>query len=160
MCHSNDDGGGGPDTTADPDPGRDPRDEPQQVANEERRRNTAFVSGIVAVLGAWVALSVLVYDVSQAAFWNNVACGVVVFLAAGYNYYRQYSDVPLSVGVAALVAIIGIWLVVAAAAFEMITGAFWSTLVSGLLIAGLAGYNAYESREARAVTTDSGTGTS
>lgn len=31
---------------------------------------------------------------------------------------------------------------------------FWSTLVSGLLIAGLAGYNAYEAREARSITTE------
>lgn len=150
-------GNGGPESADHTNSDRDPLDEPDQIANEERRRNTAFVSGLVAVLGAWVALSVLVYDVSQAAFWNNVAAGGVVFLAGGYNYYRQYNGVPLSVAVAALVAILGVWLVVAAAAFALTTGAFWSTLVSGVLIAGLAGYNAYESREARAVAADPGT---
>lgn len=148
-----------PETTAEVDPDRDPRDEPDQIANEQRRRNTAIVSGIVAVIGAWVAISVFVYDVAQATFWNNVVVGVVVFLAAGYNYYRQYNDIPLSIGVASLVALLGIWLIVATAFLDMAAGAFWSTLVSGLLIAGLAGYNAYESREARAVTTEPETGT-
>ncbi|WP_265108136.1 SPW repeat domain-containing protein [Halosolutus halophilus] len=136
------------------DPGRDHRDESTQIANEERRRKTSMVSLIVAVLGAWVALSVLVYDVAAATLWNNVLVGAVVFLAAGYNYYRLNNDVPLSVGIAVLVALLGIWLIVAPALFGMTTGPFWSTLVTGLLIAGLAGYNAYDAREARAVATE------
>lgn len=132
----------------------DPRDESTQIANDERRRNTAFISGVIAVIGIWVALSVLVYDVGTASLWNNVAVGGVVFLAGGYNYYRLSNDIPLSTGIATLVAILGIWLVVAPVLLEMGTGLFWSTVVSGLLIAGLAGYNAYESREARTVATD------
>lgn len=143
-----------------PDPQRDSRDESHQIANEERRRNTAFVSGLVTVIGAWVVLSVFVYDVSQAAFWNNVVVGATIALAGGYNYYRQHNDVPLSVGVAALVATLGIWLIVAAAVLEMLIGVFWSTLVSGLLVAGLAGYNAYEAREASTVATDPDAGAS
>ena len=144
------------------DPGRDPRDESTQVANEERRRKISVVSGIVALVGAWVALSVVaIYDVSAAAFWNNVLVGSLVFVAAGYNYYRVVSDTPLSVGIAGLVALLGVWLIIAPAAFGMAAGAgladspFWSTLVSGLLIGGLAGYNVYDAREARRVATDS-----
>lgn len=136
------------------DPGRDHRDESTRIANEERRRKTSIVSLIVAVLGAWVALSVLVYDVAAATLWNNVLVGAVVFLAAGYNYYRLGNDVPLSVGIAALVALLGIWLIVAPALLGMTTGPFWSTLVTGLLIAGLAGYNAYDAREARSIATE------
>ena len=140
------------------DPERDPRDEPTQIANEERRRNTVVASGIVVVLGAWVVISAFVYDVTDATLWNNVVVGTVVVLAAGYNYYRQSNDVPLSIGVATLVALLGIWLVVSAALLEMSAGAFWSTLVSGLLIAGISGYNAYESREARTISTDADAG--
>jgi hypothetical protein len=135
------------------DPGRDPRDDSTQIANEERRRSTPFISAIVAALGAWVALSVLIYDFGAAALWNNVLVGAVVFAAGAYNYYRLVNDVPLSVGVASLVALLGIWLIIAPALFGVISG-FWSTLASGLLIAGLAGYNAYEAREAQAITTD------
>lgn len=135
------------------DPEREPRDESDRIVTEERRRDTAVVSGLVAVLGLWVALSVFVYDVAATTFWNNLLVGAVVLVAAGYNYYRQYNDVPTSMGVAALVTVLGIWLVVAAG-LGMSAGAFWSTLVTGLLIVGLAGYTTYEAREARAVTTD------
>lgn len=140
------------------DPGRDHRDDSTRIASEERRRKTTLVSLIVALVGAWVAASVLLYDVTQATLWNNVLVGAVVFVAAGYNYYRVTSDVPLSVGVAALVALLGIWLIVAPALLGMTAGPFWSTLVSGLLIAGLAGYNAYDAREARSVATESEAG--
>ncbi|TYL39149.1 hypothetical protein CV102_07630 [Natronococcus pandeyae] len=135
------------------DRGRDPRDDSTQIANEERRRNTPFISAIVAAIGVWVALSVLIYDMGAAALWNNVLVGAVVLVAGGYNYYRLVNDAPLSVGVASLVALLGIWLIVAPALLEMVNG-FWSTLVSGLLIAALAGYNAYEAREARSVATE------
>ena len=133
---------------------RDPGNDSTQIASEERRRKTSVVSAIIAVIGAWVALSVLIYDVDGATLWNNVLVGAVVFAAAGYNYYRLSNDIPLSVGVASLVAVLGIWLIISAALFEMISGMFWSTVVSGLLVAGLAGYNAYEAREARTVATD------
>lgn len=141
------------------DRGRDPRDDTTQVANEERRRNTPFISAIVAALGAWIALSVLVYEVTQPELWNNVLVGTTVFAAGVYNYYRLSNDIPLSVGVASLAALLGVWSIIAPALLDMGDGPFWSTLVTGLLIAGLAGYNAYEAREARSVTAEPGTGT-
>lgn len=137
--------------------GRDPRDESTQVASEQRRRKTSVLSLLVAAFGTWVALSVLVFETAAAPLWNNVLVGFVVLTAAGYNYYRVTNDVPLSTGIASLIAVLGIWLIVSAALLEMTGGLFWSTLATGVLIAGLAGYNAYEAREARTVATDSGT---
>ena len=136
------------------DPERDPRDESTQIANEERRRRAPMLSGIVAAIGAWVGLSVFLFEPSAATFWNNVLVGALVFLAASYNYYRLSSDVPLSVGVASLVALLGIWLVVAAALLGMVGMLFWSTLAAGVLVTGLSGINAYEAREARTVATE------
>ncbi|PCR92552.1 SPW repeat domain-containing protein [Natrinema ejinorense] len=138
--------------------GSDPRHESTQVANEERRRGTSTLSLLVAVFGAWIALSVLVFDAAAASLWNNVLVGLVVVVAAGYNYYRVKNDVPLSAGIATLLALVGVWVIVSAALLEMTGGLFWSTLATGFLIAGLAGYNAYEAREARTVATESGPG--
>ena len=132
-------------------PEGDPRDESTQVADEERRRNTALVSVIVAAVGVWVIISPVIYDVGTATLWNNVIVGGVVLLGGAYNYYRLSNDIPLSVGVASLVTLLGIWLIVSTALLEMVQGAFWSTVVSGLIIVGLSGYNAYEAREARTV---------
>ena len=141
------------------DTGRDPRDESAPVATEERRRNTSVVSLLVAALGAWVALSTLVFETTSASRWNNVLAGLVIAVAAAYNYYRLSNDIPLSTAIASLVAILGIWLIVSAALLELTGGLFWSTIAFGLLIAGLAGYNAYEARDARTVATDPETGT-
>lgn len=144
------------------DTGRDPRDETTQIANEERRRKVSVISALVAAIGVWVTLSVIaIYDVSAASFWNNVLVGTVVFLAGAYNYYRVVNDIPLSVGISGLVALLGIWLIVSPALLEMPVGLgltespFWSTLASGVLIAALAGYNAYDARDARRVATES-----
>ena len=126
-------------------------DESTMIASEDRRRSMSLVSGIAAIFGAWAALSVLIYDVGETTLWNNVLVGAVVFLAAGYNFYRMQNDIPLSLGVAGLVTLLGIWLIVAAAVFGMTGGMFWSTAISGLLIAVLAGYNTYEAREARQI---------
>lgn len=135
--------------------GPDPRDESTALADEERRRKTSVLSIIVAALGVWVAVSVLFFDTGEASLWNNLLVGAVVFVAAGYNVYRLSNDIPLSTGVASLVAILGVWLIVSPALLEMAELLFWSTLASGLLIAGLSGYNAYEAREARQVATES-----
>ncbi|AEH37081.1 SPW repeat protein [Halopiger xanaduensis] len=137
---------------------RDPRDESTRIVSENRRRNTPLISAIIAVLGAWTALSVLVFESGEAATWNNVLVGIAVVAAAGYNYYRLHNDIPLSAGVASLVGVLGIWLIISAALLEMAGGLFWSTLATGLLVAGLAGYNAYEAREARTVATEPETG--
>ncbi|QLG48998.1 SPW repeat domain-containing protein [Natrinema halophilum] len=141
-----------------PSAGRDPRDESTQVANEERRRKTSVLSLLVAALGAWVTLSVTVFETTAASHWNNVLVGLVVLAAAGYNYYRLINDIPVSTGIASLIAVLGIWLIVSTALLRMTGSLFWSTLATGLLIAGIAGYNAYEAREARRVATEPGPG--
>lgn len=138
--------------------GRDPRDESTQVANEERRRKTSVLSLFVVGLGAWVALSALLFETEPAQLWNDGLVGLVVVAAAGYNYYRQTNDIPVSTGIASLIAVLGIWLIVSAALLGMSGALFWSTLAAGLLIAGIAGYNAYEAREARTVATGPETG--
>ena len=151
-----DDPGTGPgDRTADRSIGDDPVD--GRATGD--RRNTAIVSGIVAVLGLWIVLSSFVYDVGTSIVWNNVVVGAVVFLVAGYNYYRQTADVPIAVAGAAFVALLGLWLVVSAPVFDMPTDVFWSTLVTGAVIAVLAGYNAYSGREARPIAAETDVGT-
>ncbi|MDS0475587.1 hypothetical protein [Natrinema sp. 1APR25-10V2] len=138
------------------DAGRDRRDESTRVANEERRRKTSILGLFVVALGAWVALSAFVFETDATPLWNNVLVGLVVAAAAGYNYYRVTNDIPLSAAIASLVAILGVWLIVSAALLGMTGGLFWSTIAAGLLIAGLAGYNAYEARETRTVATQLG----
>lgn len=120
-----------------------------EIVTEQRRRVTEFVTGIVAALGVWVAVSVLLYEIGGTALGNTVAVGALVALGAGYNYYRQYEDTPSSLAVSGVVAALGLWLVASAGVFELTGGAFLTATASGALIAGLAGYNVYEARNAR-----------
>lgn len=128
-------------------------DEPE-IATEQRRRITEVVTGFVAALGAWVAVSVFLYEIGETALWNNVTVGALIALGAGYNYYRQANDTPSSLAISGLVAVLGLWLVASTGVFELTGGAFLNTAASGLLVVALAGYNAYEAREARTATTD------
>ncbi|QSW99610.1 SPW repeat domain-containing protein [Haloterrigena alkaliphila] len=135
--------------------GRDPRDDGTAIADEERRRKTSLLSIVIAAVGVWVAVSLLFFEFGEAALWNNALVGGVVALAGVYNAYRLSNDIPLSTGVSSLLVLLGLWLVVAPVVLDMPDGLFWSTIASGLLVAGLAGYNVYEAREARQVATDS-----
>ncbi|WP_175507184.1 hypothetical protein [Halostagnicola kamekurae] len=53
---------------------------------------------------------------------------------------------------------IGLWLFVGATFLEPSGGSFRSTAGSGLVVACLSGYDAYESREASAIVSDSDRG--
>lgn len=110
-----------------------------------------WLSGIVSLVGLWIAVSPTVYETTDAMLWNNVIVGLGIFLLAGYNYYRMANGYAPSVGVATVVAALGLWSVVAPFLLEVVsTELLWSTVVSGIVVAALAGYNAYAGRSARA----------
>lgn len=145
-----------------PTPGPQPEGEPvapDRERGEGRGRERAatgwrrigrIASGVAALLGAWIAVSAVVYGMDAAALWNNVLVGAAILLGAGYEYYRGLAGHSPTLGVAGLVALLGIWLIVAVAALGLAGGAAWSTAISGLLVAVLSGYVLYESRGARA----------
>jgi len=114
---------------------------------------TQWLSGIVSLVGAWIAISpfVLTPVMTTASLWNNIIIGAAIFLIAGYNYYRLSQDLPVSVGAASLVALLGLWMIVAPLFVFTVESAvmFWSNVVSGAAVAIIAGYNAYAGRETR-----------
>ncbi|THE64648.1 hypothetical protein D8Y22_11630 [Salinadaptatus halalkaliphilus] len=112
-----------------------------------------WLSGIVSVIGLWIAVSPFVYEVAATMLWNNVIIGAAIFLLAGYNYYRIVTDHPTSTGVMSLVAILGLWALVAPFAIDgqlamaglevAAEGLVWSTVVAGIITAAMAAYIAY-----------------
>ena len=106
-----------------------------------------WLSGIVALVGAWIAASPFVYGAGAAALWNNVAVGVAILLLAGYNFYRVTDGLAPNVGGSSLVALLGVWSVVAPMLLPFASEPLaWSTMASGAAIAVLSGYHAYETR--------------
>lgn len=115
---------------------------------------TKWLSGINALLGAWLVISPFLLTTTEgglsASVWNNILIGAVIFVIAGYNYYRQSRDQAVSTGSASLVALLGLWMIVAPfVVFAVGTAAmFWSNVVTGVLVTIMAVYVAYEGREA------------
>lgn len=115
--------------------------------------STKWLSGINSLLGAWLVVSPFLLTVTgdelSASVWNNIIIGLAIFLIAGYNYYRQSKGLVASTGSAALVALLGLWMIIAPfVVFAVDTATmFWSNVITGALLTILAVYVAYEGRE-------------
>ncbi|WP_135829870.1 SPW repeat domain-containing protein [Halorussus halobius] len=134
----------------------------ETTTNARTRADTigGYISAAVALVGAWIVISAFLYSPPAANFWNDVIVGAAIGIIAGYNALRTDDVEGINTGAAALVALLGLWMVVAPFLFEVLTdGAFWSDVVSGAIVAVLAGYNAYQGRgaERRTRTTDAET---
>lgn len=106
-----------------------------------------YVSAVIALLGGWIVLSGFVYSPPPANFWNDVVVGAAIGIVAGYNAFNADDVEGINVGAASLVALLGLWMVIAPFVFPVESdAAFWSDLLTGGLVAVLAGYNAYRAR--------------
>lgn len=115
---------------------------------------TKWLSGVNALLGAWLVVSPFLLTTMEGGLsgsvWNNIIIGLAVFLVAGYNYYRQSRAQDASVGSASLVALLGLWMVVAPFVFDA-AALFWNNVLTGALVAIIAVYVAYEGRQTERV---------
>lgn len=134
-------------TTTETQPDRDRN--PNRTVDTVDTGTMKLLSGLVALIGIWIAASPFVFESTETALWNNVLVGAAIFLLAGYNYYRMSNAHLASVGVASLVALLGLWAL--ASPFVLGMGSetlLWSTAISGLVVAALSGYNAYANQNA------------
>jgi hypothetical protein len=118
------------------------------------------ISAVIALLGLWMILQAIVFDIVPTQFWNDVVVGGLLFAAGAYNYRRRSNEMVGSVAVAAFAALLGLWLVAAPFMFGADAGltettndlAFWNDVVVGLLAFALGAYSAYEARKDRQET--------
>ncbi|MFC7079615.1 SPW repeat protein [Halorussus caseinilyticus] len=97
---------------------------------------------------------------ARGELWNDIIVGAAIGVIAGYNAFKADDPGGINTGSASLVALLGLWMVIAPFVFEtVLEAAFWSDIVSGAIVAVLAGYNAYRSRgtERRAPTAEAET---
>ena len=114
-----------------------------------------WLSGVNALIGAWLVVSLFLLTRTSGGFsasaWNNIIVGAAVFLVAGYNYTRADEEQPGSVGASSLVALLGLWMLIAPfLVFNIDTATlFWSNVLSGLVVAVLGAFNAYTASKNR-----------
>ncbi|UPW01192.1 SPW repeat protein [Halorussus gelatinilyticus] len=119
----------------------------ENTATNRNGSTGGYVSAATALVGGWIVLSAFLYSPPAANFWNDIIVGAAIGVIAGYNAVRADDRESVNTGAASLVALLGLWMVVAPFVFETaFEGAFWSDVVSGALVAVLAGYNVYQSR--------------
>lgn len=129
----------------------------------DRRRNIdrnptergKWLSGIIALLGAWMILEGFLFDMVMSQFWNDIIVGALLLAIGGYNYFRRGNDKIGSVGAAAIAALLGLWLI--AAPFLFGTGGglaeatnpltFWNDIVVGAITFLLGAYSAYAAHD-------------
>lgn len=134
----------------------DPRPGRSDAGNRERSReeydavDMRWVSGFVALVGIWIALSPVLYAPNVLAVWNNLIVGGAIAVVAGAGFMLVWQRDVVDVAAAAFVAILGLW-TVAAPLFVPFgaPGLLWSNVGAGGLVALVAGYNAYAIGEGR-----------
>ncbi len=116
-----------------------------------------WLSAVVGLLGVVLIAVTVVLEPVASQFWNDVLLGATLLVAGAYNYYRRSSEELGSLGVAVLVALLGLWLVASPFLFGGDAGVveaatdlgFWTDIVVGLLALGLGVYSAAEIRDRR-----------
>ena len=109
-----------------------------------------WLSAVAALLGAVLIGQAIALEPAAGQFWNDVLVGTAVIALGGYNWYRRSNREFGSVGVATLLALVGLWLVGSPFLFVPGTDALlasgdvsgWLTVVVGLVVAALGSYSA------------------
>lgn len=113
-------------------------------------RRGRWLSAVAALLGVVLVGQAIALEPTASQFWNDILVGTAVIVLGGYNWYRRSNREFGSVGVATLLALVGLWLVASPFLFVPGTDALlasadvsgWLTVVVGLLVAVLGSYSA------------------
>ena len=114
-----------------------------------------WLSGIIALLGAWLIIQTFLFDMVASQFWNDIIVGALLLGLGGYNYSRRGKDQVGSAGAAAIAALLGLWLIAAPFMFGWDAGAteavnplvFWNDIAVGLIALGVGAFSAYAARD-------------
>lgn len=114
-----------------------------------------WLGGLSALLGAWIVAVPFVYEIeAEAVFWNHIIVGAAILVFSGYNAVTADETDSGSPWAAGLSALLGLWMIASPFVFGMdVDAVYWNDIVAGVLVAGIAGYNAYQTRRERRVTT-------
>jgi hypothetical protein len=104
---------------------------------------TKWLAGLNSLLGLWLIAVPFVLTVPTTAMWNAVIVGGLIAVLGGYNYYLTSQGEEVSVAVASLNTLLGLWVIAAPFVFRPGTVALWNDVIVGALVASFGGYNAY-----------------
>lgn len=104
-----------------------------------------WYSGLSTLAGLWVFAAAFLFELSTNQFVNDLVVGAGVVVLAGVATYRGGDESDRIATASSLLAMLaGLWLLVSPVTFETAGLKLASDFFSGLLIAGLDGYVAWE----------------
>jgi membrane-bound ClpP family serine protease len=107
--------------------------------------NIKTFNAIIMVIGLWLVVSPFIFTFLPTTFWNSIIVGAIIFLFAAI---REWSTAEKNNWTSWVNIILGIWLIIASYMLGDTGVAFWSSLTSGVLTAGLAAWSLNESENA------------
>lgn len=116
--------------------------------------HSQWISGISALFGAWVFVSAFVFGMNGAHYWNALVVGAAIAVLAGFSAFRAQETGSGNTWSSGLAALLGLWMIASPFVYGAVTAVWWSSIISGVAVAALSGYEAYE---AQSTTTASGT---
>ncbi|NUB92315.1 SPW repeat protein [Haloterrigena sp. SYSU A558-1] len=96
------------------------------------------------MLGCWLLAAPFVLGAPAVGRWNDVIVGTVVLLVVGYGRIGTDSRPPASATGAGLVAILGLWLLLAPFVLGFEGLPLWNDVVAGTVVTSFGSYDAYD----------------
>lgn len=136
-------------------------DDDMEHRDRAPRGTSKWISAIIALAGLSLLAMALLRDGQGANMWNDLIIGLALTALGGYNYYRRSNGMRANTAAAGLVALLGLWLIVApfvygpgeGTANVMDQTGFWNDVIIGLITLLLGSYSVYEARERDTRTT-------
>lgn len=120
-----------------------------------KSQTSMWFSMLAALIGIWILASPFVFEATDEGMWNNVIVGSVVFVLGAYAVFRTMNELSVSIIVTALIAILGLWAVIAPYAFDIgVNELLWSNIIAGLVVFLTSVYATYLDRNQRATRPD------
>ena len=106
---------------------------------------TKVTAGGNGILGGWLIAAPFVFGAPAVSRWNDVIVGTVVLLAVGYDRVGTDGRGPASATGAGLVAILGLWLLLAPFVLGFEGLPLWNDVAAGTVVTSFGSYDAYVS---------------
>ena len=99
----------------------------------EDKRETAltYAGGITMLLGIWLAISSLLFNLSAAAFTSQIIAAMALILLGAAEMYSR------STWVSWMSAVVGLWLIVSPLMISVSTAAMWNMIIMGVAAIGV-----------------------
>ena len=102
-------------------------------------RRIKWPIGIAALFGAWMFVSAFALGMPSGRFWNDVVVGAVIAIVAAYSAYTSRGSRSAS----GLATLLGLWAIVTPFVYAGGTTMLYSDVITGIVVAVLAGYDTY-----------------